>query len=178
MVRVMMLAAAVAALAGCSGGGPSASAATQDSGVIPVAERQAAPALEAETLEGDVLSLADLPGAVVVNFWASWCGPCVEEEPDLVTAANRYADRGVSFVGVNVKDTRANAQAFVRQFDVPYPSWYDESAAIAGQFGGIGPSALPTTLVLDAEHRVAARLFGAVDLSTLSVTIDAVIEAT
>ena len=173
----MIMAAAVVALAGCSDGGPAANAATQDSGVIPVVERQAAPLVKAATLDGDELALTDLRGPVVVNFWASWCGPCVEEEPDLVAAANAYAQRGVSFVGVNIKDSRANAQAFVRQFGVPYPSWYDESASIAAQFGGIGPSALPTTMVLDSEHRVAARLFGAVDLPTLSATIDAVIEA-
>ena len=175
MLRVTLVAAALAALVGCSDGGPAASANTRESGVIPDAQRQAAPPVQGETLDGDVLALADLPGPVVVNFWASWCGPCVEEEPDLVAAAREYTDRGVSFVGVNIKDSRANAQAFVRQFDVPYPSWFDESASIAGQFGGIGPSALPTTLVLDADHRVAARLFGAVDLPTLSASIDAVI---
>ncbi len=142
--------------------------------VVPVSEREAAPDIEGETLDGDWLRLGDLSGPVVVNFWASWCGPCIQEQPHLVALANLYGD-DVRFVGVDVKDGRASAQAFVRQFDMPYPSWFDPSASIAAQFGGIGPSALPTTMVLDADHRVAVRLFGAVDRIRLSTAIEAVL---
>lgn len=151
--------------AGIAGGG----------GPIAVEERLPAPDIAAETLSGRTLRLSDLRGPVVVNFWASWCGPCVREEPHLVALSKTY-DGDVQFVGVNVKDSRANGQAFVHRFGVPYPSWFDSSASIAGQFGGIGPAALPTTLVLDKEHRVAARLFGAVDGVTLGRAIDAVLQ--
>lgn len=177
MILLLVLSVSAVACSGASQAGGSARDFIRGSGqeVIPPAERQPAPAIVAETLDGDELALADLRGPVVINFWASWCGPCVQEEPHLVAVAKAYRSEGVEFVGVDVKDTRANAQAFVRDFDVPYPSWYDESAAIAAQFGGIGPSALPTTLVLDSDHRVAARLFGAVDRARLSRAIDKVL---
>lgn len=170
------------ALAGCS--------ASQDAGlpgqgfvagdgtaeVVPVDDREAAPAVDAETLDGEQLRLDDLRGGpVIVNFWASWCGPCAKEAPDLQAVSQRYADDGVTIVGVNVKDDVAAARNFERDFGVTYDSWYDQPAAIAASFGGIGPAALPSTIVLDAEHRVAARLFGAVDEVRLSALVDAVL---
>ncbi|MBA3621344.1 MAG: TlpA family protein disulfide reductase [Actinomycetota bacterium] len=145
--------------------------------VLAPTDRQPAPAVDAETVGGGRLALRELDdGPVVVNFWASWCGPCVREAPALANVARAYADQGVQVVGVNVKDRRANAQAFERDLDVPYESWYDEAAAIAADFGGIGPAALPSTIVLDADHRVAVRLAGAVTEPQLSVYLDRLLD--
>ncbi|MDQ3708341.1 MAG: TlpA family protein disulfide reductase [Actinomycetota bacterium] len=145
--------------------------------VLAPADRQPAPAVDAETVGGGRLALRELDdGPVVVNFWASWCGPCVREAPALANVARAYADQGVHVVGVNVKDRPANARAFERDLGVPYESWYDEAAAIAAAFGGIGPSALPSTIVLDAEHRVAVRLAGAVTEPQLSVYLDRLLD--
>jgi thiol-disulfide isomerase/thioredoxin len=130
-------------------------------------DRPAAPDLVAETLDGETLALSELSGPVVVNFWASWCGPCVTEAPELRNVALGYEDRGVSVVGVNVRDTPVNARRFESDLDIPFPSWADPSSQIAASFGGIGPAGLPSTLVLDAEHRVAVRLFGAVTYTQL-----------
>lgn len=141
---------------------------------IPVAQREPAPAVEAPTLDGRPLTLADLRGPVVVNFWASWCGPCAKEAPALQNVANAYEGR-VSFVGVNVKDETASARNFEDSYKVTYPSWDDQAAAIAASFGGIGPAALPSTIVLDAQHRVAVRLFGAVDEPKLSGHLDRIL---
>jgi thiol-disulfide isomerase/thioredoxin len=139
-------------------------------------EREPAPEVGGETLDGEPLALADLDGIVVVNFWASWCGPCATETPHLAAISQEYADQGVSVLGVNVKDARANAQSFEREFSVPYPSLYDEAAAIAASFGGIGPAALPSTIILDEQHRVAVRAFGAVTAAQLSVVIEGLVE--
>jgi thiol-disulfide isomerase/thioredoxin len=139
---------------------------------IPVAERAAAPELTAETLDGDSVSLAALDGPVVVNFWASWCGPCIQEAPDLAEAYARYRDQGVHFIGVNVRDSPTNARRFEADLGIPYPSWYDDTGLIAQSFGGVGPGAMPSTIILDAEHRVAARLFGAVTFPTLRGYLD------
>lgn len=146
-------------------------------GAIPPAEREPAPDVEGVTLEGDDLALSDMAGPVVVNFWASWCGPCLTEAPALRNVAAAYEGR-VSFVGVNVKDELAAARRFEEDLEIPYPSWADQAASIAASFGGIGPAALPSTIVLDAEHRVAARLFGAVDEPQLSAQLDWVLNET
>ena len=139
---------------------------------IPPDERQAGPRVTGETVEGRPLALADVAGMpVAVNFWASWCGPCAGEAPELQAVAAEYEGR-VAVIGVNIKDTRTNAQTFERDLGVTYPSWFDPAAAIAAQFGGIAPEALPSTILLDAEHRVAVRLFGAVTEPQLSSYLD------
>jgi thiol-disulfide isomerase/thioredoxin len=184
LVFCLVLVLATTVLAGCSGGSQAGVSggfvAGDGSDLIPPAKRQQAPAISAPTLAGEQLSLAAFEGSpVVVNFWASWCGPCKREAPDLKAVAENPAfdEAGVRLVGVDVKDSRANARSFVRDYDLPYPSWYDQSASIAAKFGGIGPAALPTTLVLDAQHRVAARLFGAVTTAQLSGVLESVLEA-
>jgi thiol-disulfide isomerase/thioredoxin len=180
MLRMPLVAAGFAVLAlACSGtsqadAGPGFIAGAGSSSAIALEDREPAPAVEGPTLDGETLALADLDGPVVVNFWASWCGPCAKEAPALRNVAKAYDGR-VHFVGVNLKDQVAAARNFEQQHDIPYPSWDDEAATIAASFGGIGPAALPSTIVLDAEHRVAARLFGAVDEPRLSAQLDSVL---
>lgn len=138
-------------------------------------QRQPAPAISGTTLEGKTLALADLEGPVVVNFWASWCGPCAAEAPHLASIADLYGERGVSVVGVNVRDTTTNARSFEREHGISYPSWDDESAQIASQFGALGPAGLPSTVLLDGDHHVASRLFGAVTARQLAPRLDALL---
>lgn len=173
---VVVFALIASACSGAAQGAPTAGFVAGDGSqsVIPAAERELAPVVEGETLAGEPLALADLRGPVVVNFWASWCGPCAKEAPALRNVATAYDGR-VEFVGVNVKDQPAAARTFEESFKVQYPSWYDETASIAASFGGIGPAALPSTIVLDAQHRVAVRLFGAIDEPTLAGHLDRVL---
>ncbi len=130
--------------------------------LLPVDEREPAPQVSGETIGGEEIALADLDGPVLVNFWGSWCGPCVDEAPDLRRLHEHYADQGVSFLGVNVRDSERGAERFEEEQGIQFPSLYDRPGEIAAAFGGIGPQAMPSTLLLDAEHRVAVRLFGAV----------------
>jgi thiol-disulfide isomerase/thioredoxin len=134
---------------------------------VPVDQRVDAPAIEAETLDGERLALADLDGVVIVNFWGSWCGPCIQEAPDLVATHERYAGAGVHLLGVNVRDSATNARRFEADLGIPYPSWFDPTGEIAHAFGGVGPGAMPSTIILDAQHRVAVRLFGSVTFPML-----------
>jgi len=139
---------------------------------LPVAERQPAPDVTLPVLPSEAalaagvteLSLADLQGrVVVVNFWASWCGPCRIEQPDLNAVHALLPSSEVVVIGVNIEDTQANALAHLAEFDVPYLSLFDPVNELAGRFRGIGARTIPTTVFLDAEGRVAARLLGLTD---------------
>jgi thiol-disulfide isomerase/thioredoxin len=144
---------------------------------LPVAQRQPAPDVTLPVLQSDAalasgvteLSLVDLQGrVVVVNFWASWCGPCRIEQPDLNTVHALLPDTEVVLIGVNIEDAEANALAHLAEFDVPYLSLFDPVNELASRFSGIGARTIPTTLLLDAEGRVAARLLGLTDAREVS----------
>lgn len=142
--------------------------------LIAVEDREPAPTDRRPLLEGDgELGLGDLRGApVVLNFWGSWCGPCRKEQPDLNRVHDDYAARGVQFLGVDVQDSRPNGLAHVREFDMPYDSLFDPNYSYAALFGGIGPRAIPTTLIVDSHGRVAARLFGITSYRELSLALE------
>ena len=158
---------AVVAVAGSvmlSGGGDECDLPGVRPGLCPIPEEDRVTAPD-DTLRvvgsDEERSLADLRGDVVVlNFWASWCGPCRTEQPDLNDAHEVLSEAGVQFLGVNIEDTEPNAQVHQREFDIPYESLFDQRNRYAAQFRGVGPSTIPTTLFLDAEGRVAARMFG------------------
>ena len=138
------------------------------------AERKRAPALEGTTLDGGTYRLADHQGdVIVVNTWASWCGPCREETPALQRAWEDLRDEDVQFVGINTKDPdSAAARAFVRSFGVTYPSLVDEEGTLLLGFRDtLPPAAVPTTLVIDRRGRVAARVLGEVGEGTLRTLV-------
>jgi thiol-disulfide isomerase/thioredoxin len=181
MRPLLLLFACALALSACTPGSSQESGiggfvASEGEAFIPGNEREAAPDVQGVTLDGDPLALADLDGPVLVNFWASWCGPCAKEAPHLQAVHEAYGDRGLHVVGVNLKDRLANARSFERDFGITYPSWHDESASIAAAFGGIGPAALPSTILLDAQHRVAVRLFGAVSGARLAPYLEGLLD--
>lgn len=123
-----------------------------------------------ETLDGKPISLDDYRGkTVVVNVWGSWCAPCRSEAPDLVAASKELARDGVAFVGIDSRDLdRAAAQAFVRRFEVPYPSIYDQQGKTLLAFRGtLSPNAIPSTVVIDSQGRVAASIIGETTKATL-----------
>jgi DsbE subfamily thiol:disulfide oxidoreductase len=109
---------------------------------------------------------------LVVNFWASWCGPCRAEQPALSTVARTWRSRGVAFMGVNVQDTRAAALAYVREFGVPYPSLFDRSAQVAARLPAV---ALPTTFILDRDGMIAYQLTGKTTVPILQGRLQALL---
>jgi thiol-disulfide isomerase/thioredoxin len=121
------------------------------------ADRVAPSKVAGELLDGRRLDLADLRGkVVVVNFWGSWCAPCRAEADDLEAVYGATKASGVEFVGVNVKDSRDNAEAFGRTFKITYPSYFDPTGRVALKFRKTPPNAIPATVLLDRRGRVAS----------------------
>lgn len=129
-----------------------------------------------ETVEGDSYDSADVAGHVqVVNFWYAGCAPCRVEAPVLEEVHDSVDADQVSFVGVNVRDQAANAASFEEKYGVQYPSILDvNDGSVQLAFAGpVPPAAVPTTIVLDQEGRVAARVLGQLeDASILETIID------
>jgi thiol-disulfide isomerase/thioredoxin len=132
--------------------------------------RALVPDFSGTTLTGAKVTFAGYRGKVVVlNFWGSWCGPCRSEGPALAALSARYQGSGVSFLGVDVHDSPANAVAFARDVGIKYPSLNDPSYAVALTLGNAVPiSGTPTTVVVDPTGHVAGAVFGPVTYSVLN----------
>lgn len=134
---------------------------------------------EGTLFDGTVVSAEELRGApALLNFWYAGCAPCRVEAPDLRELAGRFEGRA-AFYGVNLRDERATAEAFERTFEIPYPSFEDKGGGVLMALSAyVPPQAVPTTLVLDAQGRVASRILGIADRSVLETLLeDTVAEA-
>jgi thiol-disulfide isomerase/thioredoxin len=165
--------------------------------IVAQSERQAAPNLTGTTLEGESFALADHLGQVVVlNVWASWCAPCRAEADDMQEVSSEFEARagqasagqdsgvqfsagqasGVQFVGLNTRDSQAAADAFVERFALTYPSVVDTDGALQLLFREtLPPAAIPSTIVIDRQGRVAGRAIGEVDRSRLLGMIEPIL---
>jgi thiol-disulfide isomerase/thioredoxin len=175
-----MVAAALLALPGCSGGSTSSVA---DQGFISgdgtvtqlaVSKRTDPVEFRGTTLEGKPFNLRALRGdVVVVNVWASWCAPCIAEAPGLQRVHEQTVAEGVRFICINTEADQAAARAHERRFGVTYPSLAEDGGRVLLRLrGSLPPTATPSTLVLDRNGRVAARVIGRVDASTLQSLVD------
>lgn len=148
--------ALVLILAVGSGGGPSQAAPAQ-----PAAKPFTAHALG----HSGLVSLDQYAGRpVLVNFFASWCGPCRKETPLLARFYRAHRGR-VAIIGIDVNDSAAAASRFVRHAGASYPVGTDPAAAIATRYGVV---ALPQTFFLNSGHRIVKRVFGAVTMASLT----------
>ena len=171
----LALSLSVLLLAGCSGGGSSTAEESfvVGSGVQTFIKKDArvkAPDLSGMTLTG--VNYTREPGKVaVVNVWASWCSPCRAEEPTLSALSQKYSD--VQFIGILTRDNPVNAEAFNRKRGTPYPTLIDDSILI-GFRKSLPANAIPTTVVIDRDGNVAARISGSVTVASLSNLIEEV----
>lgn len=179
--RTAVALALVAVLAGCSDRSSASSVADQGyiSGdgtvrTLPHGERDAALRFEGETLDGGTFDVRDHRGeVVVVNVWGSWCPPCIAEAPELQKTWEAVQGKGVTFVGIDVKDNDAAALAHEKRFGVTYPSIRDrDGRLLVSMRGTLPPQAVPSTLVLDRRGRVAARVLGQLPVGALRGLVD------
>ncbi len=135
--------------------------------------RPQAPEFTATTLTGSPLSFSAYRGRVVlVNFWGSWCVPCREEAPVLAALSAQYRPAGVAFLGVDVRDTAASAEAFERGFGITYPSVSDTSSVVTLEFTAKVPIAgTPATLVVDRTGHIAGAVFGQATYTELNTIL-------
>lgn len=131
------------------------------------------------TESGDSISSDQLKGVVtVINFWYAGCAPCRVEMPELIELQDEFLTDGVQFIGVNVRDSKETALAFARRIGLNFPSVMDskDGAVVLAFTGVVTPQAVPTTLVVDSEGNVSARVLGRIDQGVLRTLIKTVVE--
>ena len=141
---------------------------------VPLAERAEPVAFEAVTDAGDAVSSEDYAGEVlVVNFWYAACPPCRVEAPDLQDLNEEFEGEGVSFLGVNVRDQAETSFNTTQEWGITYPSVVDanDGNMLLAYAGTVAPNAVPTTLVIDKQGRVAARYLGLVESPSILRTL-------
>lgn len=174
--RILAGALAAALLAGCgvtipTGYRPPESTTPATSVItFDVAQRQSPVEIAGVTLSGQEFSTAELNGIVVVNAWASWCAPCREEWPTFVELVSKYPQ--IHLLGLNQADDLSAAKEFVADAGGTWTHLRDTDQLLALESGTISGNFLPGTIVLDKQHRVAAKFVGKVTALELSQIIE------
>ena len=188
MTRLVPALLAALLLAGCTSGTDAVDVndggefrfvqATPSGEVIPPEDRATAPEFSGTLLGGGEFSSTELSGDVaVLNFWGAWCAPCRVETPEFQEVYADVRDDGVQFLGLNEKEPSEQfALAFVERFGIEFPSLYDPRGEVALAFRDYPANAIPSTIVLDRESRVAAVYTGEVSQENLRRVLDLVLE--
>jgi thiol-disulfide isomerase/thioredoxin len=178
------LAVAVLALTGCtSDSGSTAAGQNYQAGdgtitILAPDQRRQPVELKGTSIDDRAIDVATYRGKVVVlNVWGSWCPPCQQEAPALQAASEALAPKGVQFLGINIKENgnKAQAQAFERTYGITYPSLFDSPDYLLALRGAVAANAIPSTVVLDTQGRVAARISGPTTKVTLVDVVETVI---
>jgi peroxiredoxin len=166
---------------GTSGGGGNTNFVTGADGIATVkkGERDDIPDLSGTTVDGGRLDIADYRGKVVIlNVWGSWCAPCRLEAKNFEKVYQDTKDQGVQVVGINTRDASVRlARAFEKEQGVTFPSLYDPTGKLMLRFekGTLNPQAVPSTLIVDRDGRIAARALQALSEKKLRAMLDPVL---
>jgi len=141
------------------------------------AERKSGIQIQGTLFDGTSVSPKDFLGKVtVLNFWFAACAPCRVEAPSLEALHQEFKSKGVQFFGVNLRDEKATADAFDKTFGLTYPSFDDKDGSVLLAVSGlVPPGAVPTTLVVDKQGRVASRVLGEIEKGTLKALIQSAV---
>lgn len=181
--RFLVALALTVLVSGCTGGAGAVDVnnggqfrfvqATPSGELIAAADRGSAPRFAGTLLDDAAFDSSTLDGTVgVVNFWGQWCAPCRVETPYFQDVYRDVEAAGVSFLGINVKDERQRARAFVAEFGVTFPSLFDPRGEVSLAFRDFPPSQIPSTILLDRSGRVAAVYVGVVAEDDLRASIE------
>jgi peroxiredoxin len=145
-----------------------------------LADRKAAGSFTADNLAGGKLSLSQFDGKVVViNFWATWCGPCTTETPQFDNVYRAYKSKGVAFIGIDTKDSPSSkAKSFVKDYDITFPIVYDQTGETALRLGKIPALSLPFTVIIDKHGKVAGVYLNKMAPKDLEPVLDRLIAET
>ncbi len=185
-MRRLLLSLVVVLLTGCTTGSDAVDvsnggefrfvAGTPDGEVIAEGERASAPQFAGVLLDGSDFDSSSLSGdIVVINFWGSWCAPCRVETPEFQEVYDEVSAEDVSFLGVNVKDDRQLAQAFLDDEAITFPSVFDPRGEVALAFRDYPANAIPSTIILDRDGRVAAVYVSVVPADELRRVLDTLV---
>lgn len=149
---------------------------TRDAFVLPSPlPGRAAPTFELRTMDGDSVGLSDFRGRVLIlNFWASWCPPCIQEHPVLVRANRTWDPEDVVVLGVLYQDTPENGRRFIRRWGGDWPTAVDPGSQTAIDYGVYGP---PETFFIGPDGRVARKRIGPVSWELVKGTVDSLVAA-
>ena len=170
--------AAAGTLAGCSsgaGGSSSVGYVNVAPGVAQIekADRVDAPQLSGTTIAGKAYTTSYQGHVTVINVWGSWCTACREEAPSFSEAAQKFAAKGVQFVGIDTLDNDAGAAAYDSQFGISYPSLADPDQTLVLDLKSLIPSeGVPSTLIVDSSGKVAVRAIGGITEPELEQDLD------
>jgi peroxiredoxin len=147
--------------------------ATQLGKLYPPSDRKPAANFHGTLMNGGTFSLQSTRGKVVVlNFWAAWCAPCKTELPQFDLLYRKTRSQGVDFLGIDTKDVKGNAQRFIANNDISFPSIYDEPGETATRLGNLPSTSLPFTVLIDQSGKVAAVYVIRMSYNDLKAAID------
>ena len=145
---------------------------------LKVEERNSAPELIALDFNGNTIDLKDYQNKVVVlNVWGSWCGPCRKEARELQELYLKNKDSGVEFIGINIRDSRVSAEKFLANFGITYPNIYDrDGVKLLGFKDTLPANAIPSTVLVDKDGKVAARQLGPIERALIQGFISSLVD--